>query len=116
MTDVRSINDILKYKPTGSAIKKKEPSKVKLIVRDIENTTWKSRSPKVRKVRKKQKKLEVLENGASLTQPKLEHFFSKETTRQSTLKEDWEKEAGHFVIFERFKCASTACAMFYSQF
>ena len=70
------------------AIKKKDFSKVKLLVRDIENTTIESRSLKVRNVRKRQKKLEVSEKGASLTQPKLENFFSKEKTRQSTLTED----------------------------
>ena len=86
--EVRSINDVLKYKPRESAIKKKEFNKVKVLVRDIENTTSESRSPKVRSFRKRHKKLEVLEKGASLTQPKLENFFGIERTRQSKLIED----------------------------
>ena len=75
---LRSINEVSKYNNKESPIKKKSKSRVKMIVKELEKKpTNISGKPRIMSSRKKSEKMEVLEDGALLDQPKIKNFFSE---------------------------------------
>ena len=75
---IRSINDVLKYNSRESPIRKKSVSKVKMMVRDIENPKTSNQSkPFMKSVKKRSKKVEDSDAGALQNQPQITTFFGK---------------------------------------
>ena len=75
---IRSINEVLRYNNRESPIKKKAISKVKMMVKELENPTEKDSSrPAIKSLRKSLKKNEKKDAGASQSQPQISTFLIK---------------------------------------
>ena len=80
---IRSINDVLKYNSRESPIRKKSVSKVKMMVRDIENPKNSNQSkPFMKSAKKRLKKVENSDAGALHNQPQITTFYGKNQMRQ----------------------------------
>ena len=75
---IRSINDVLKYNSRESPIRKKSVSKVKMMVRSIENPKNSNQSkPFIKSAKKRSKKVENSDAGALQNQPQITTFYGK---------------------------------------
>ena len=74
----RSINEVLRYNSRESPIMKKSSSKVKMMVKDLENPGNNDPSrPKVKSLKKRLKKNVKTDVGALQNQPQISTFFGK---------------------------------------
>ena len=84
-SNVKSINEILKCNNRNSSVKKKETSKVKMLIRELENPKIRSPlKPKGRISQRKAKLKEIQDNGALSNQAQITNFFGKLEMRRST--------------------------------